>query len=194
MMEYILIILGAVLVNNFVLVQFLGICPFLGVSKSTESAVGMGFAVMFVMGISSILTYILYVYVLFPLDLKYLSTVLFVLIIASLVQMVEVVLKKLSPPLYESLGVYLPLISTNCAVLGVVLLNTKDLIAVDNILKAFVNGVASGAGFMLALVLMAGIRERMELVNIPKAFKGLPITLIAASIMAMAFAAFSGLI
>lgn len=194
MMEYILIILGAVLVNNFVLVQFLGICPFLGVSKSTESAVGMGFAVMFVMGISSILTYILYVYVLFPLDLKYLSTVLFVLIIASLVQMVEVVLKKLSPPLYESLGVYLPLISTNCAVLGVVLLNTKDLIAVDNILKAFVNGVASGAGFMLALVLMAGIRERMELANIPKAFKGLPITLIAASIMAMAFAAFSGLI
>ena len=195
-MEYFLIILGAVLVNNFVLNRFLGICPFLGVSKSTDTALGMGLAVIFVMSIASVVTYIIYFYVLVNLGLTYLTTVSFILVIAALVQIVEMVVKKYTPALYNALGVYLPLITTNCAVLGVALLNidTGADIVIDNVLKAFINGFASGAGFMIAIVLLAGIREKMERARIPAPFKGFPITLITASIMAMAFAAFGGII
>lgn len=195
-MEYILIIIGAVLVNNFVLVRFLGICPFLGVSKSTNTALGMGIAVIFVMSIASVFTYAIYNILLAPLELVYLKTIVFILVIASLVQIVEMVIKKFTPSLYSALGVYLPLITTNCAVLGAALLNVDPgaLIPVDNILKAFINGAASGIGFTIAIILLAGIRERLERAEIPAAFKGFPITLIAAAIMAMAFAAFSGMI
>jgi electron transport complex protein RnfA len=195
-MEYFLIILGAVLVNNFVLNRFLGICPFLGVSKSTDTAVGMGIAVIFVMSLASVITYAIYFYVLVPLNLGYLTTVSFILVIAALVQIVEMVIKRFSPALYNALGIYLPLITTNCAVLGVALLNIDvgEKIVIDNVLKAFLNGFASGAGFLIAIVLLAGIREKLERADIPAAFKGFPITLIAASIMAMAFAAFSGII
>lgn len=195
-MEYFLIILGAVLVNNFVLNRFLGCCPFLGVSKSTDTAVGMGVAVIFVMSIASAMTYAIYFYVLVPLGLEYLKTVAFILVIAALVQIVEMVIKRFSPGLYNALGIYLPLITTNCAVLGVALLNIDvgGNIVIDNVLKAFLNGFASGAGFLIAIVLLAGIREKLERANIPVPFKGFPITLIAASIMAMAFAAFEGII
>jgi electron transport complex protein RnfA len=195
-MEYFLIILGAVLVNNFVLNRFLGICPFLGVSKSTDTALGMGLAVIFVMSIASVVTYIIYFYVLVTLGLEYLTTVSFILVIAALVQIVEMVVKKFTPALYKALGVYLPLITTNCAVLGVAILNidTGAEIVIDNVLKAFINGFASGAGFMIAIVLLAGIREKMERARIPEPFKGFPITLITASIMAMAFAAFGNII
>lgn len=193
-MEYILIIIGAVLVNNFVLVRFLGICPFLGVSKRTETSVGMGFAVTFVMSITSVVTYALYRLVLVPYGLEFLSTLVFILLIASLVQAVEILLKRFSSSLYKALGVYLPLITTNCAVLGVAFININDLLMFDNILKAFVNGFASGAGFTLALILLSGIREKFEHADIPESFKGFPITLLASSILAMAFAAFSGMI
>lgn len=195
-MEYLLIIVGAVLVNNFVLNKFLGICPFLGVSKSTDTALGMGVAVIFVMSIASLFTYAIFNLVLLPLNLEYLNTIVFILVIASLVQIVEMVIKKFTPSLYTALGVYLPLITTNCAVLGVALLNIDKgaLIPIDNIIKAFINGFASGVGFTIAIVLLAGIREKMAKAEIPSAFKGFPITLIAASIMAMAFAAFSGMI
>lgn len=191
-MEYILIIIGAVFVNNFVLYRFLGICPFLGVSKSTETAIGMGMAVIFVMSIASIVTYAIYQYILIPLKLEYLITVSFILVIAALVQIVEIVIKRFTPSLYNALGVYLPLITTNCAVLGVALLNIEpsETLVIDNILKAFINGFASGVGFLIAIVLLAGIRERLERANIPAVFKGFPITLITASIMAMAFSAF----
>lgn len=195
-MEYLLIILGAVLINNFVLNRFLGICPFLGVSKSTETALGMGFAVIFVMSIASVVTYVIYFYVLVALKLEFLTTVSFILVIAGLVQIVEMVVKKYAPSLYNALGVYLPLITTNCAVLGVALLNidTGADLVIDNVLKAFVNGFASGTGFLLAIVLLAGIREKLQRAQIPAPFKGFPITLITASILAMAFAAFAGII
>ncbi len=195
-MEYILIIIGAVLVNNFVLVKFLGICPFLGVSKSTETALGMGIAVIFVMSIASVFTYAVHNLLLLPYNLDYLDTIVFILVIASLVQIVEMVIKKFTPSLYSALGVYLPLITTNCAVLGVSLLNidAAAILPVDNILKAFLNGFASGVGFTIAIVLLAGIREKLARSNIPAPFKGFPITLIAAAIMAMAFAAFGGMI
>lgn len=186
------LILSAILINNFVLVRFLGICPFLGVSKKTETAIGMGAAVIFVMGIASLLTYALYKYVLVPLELDYLKTLAFILVIASLVQIVEIVIKKFSPSLYNALGVYLPLITTNCAVLGIALININPDLNL-NILTAFLNGIFSGVGFTLAIVLLSGIRERMENVDVPEAFKGFPITLITASIMAMAFSAFSSL-
>jgi electron transport complex protein RnfA len=196
MMEYILIIIGAVLVNNFVLVKFLGICPFLGVSKSTENSLGMGFAVIFVMSLASLITFIIYHAVLVPLDLIYLKTIVFILVIASLVQIVEMSIKKFSPSLYAALGVYLPLITTNCAVLGVALLNVDGGVAlpIDNVLKAFINGAASGVGFTVAIVLLSAIRERLARADVPVCFRGFPITLVAASIMAMAFAAFSGMI
>lgn len=196
MMEYILIIIGAVLVNNFVLVKFLGICPFLGVSKSTESSIGMGLAVIFVMSIASLITFLIYHAILIPLELIYLKTIVFILVIASLVQIVEMVIKKFSPSLYAALGVYLPLITTNCAVLGVALLNVDGGAAfpIDNVLKAFINGAASGVGFTIAIVLLSGIRERLARADVPECFKGFPITLLAASIMAMAFAAFTGII
>lgn len=192
-MEYIIIIVGAVFVNNFVLSQFLGVCPFLGVSKKTETALGMGFAVIFVMAISSIFTYIVNKYVLVELGVEYLQTIAFILIIASLVQLVEMVIKKFSPSLYNALGVYLPLITTNCAVLGAALININPIYGYS-LMQAFVNGVFSGVGFTLAIVLLSGIRERIQYADIPEAFKGFPITLIAASLMSMAFVAFSGMV
>lgn len=192
-MEYLFIIIGAVFVNNFVLSQFLGICPFLGVSKKTETALGMGLAVIFVMGIASLFTYIVYTWVLIPLGIQYLQTIAFILIIASLVQLVEMVIKKFSPTLYNALGVYLPLITTNCAVLGVALMNVKPMYDY-NLLQAFINGIFSGVGFTLAIVLLAGIREKLQYADVPDVFKGFPITLIAAGIMSMAFVAFSGMI
>lgn len=197
-MEYLLIILGAALVNNFVLVKFLGCCPFLGVSKKTDTALGMGFAVIFVMAIASVITYLIYYYVLVPLEITYLETIAFILVIACLVQIVEIVLKKTAPGLYNALGVYLPLITTNCAVLGVAILNIDATTYLTgesyNLLQAFLNGTFSGVGFTIAIVLLSGIREKTARSDIPETFKGFPITLITAAIMAMAFSVFSGMI
>ena len=187
-MQYVFLLVTSVLVNNFVLSKFLGICPFLGVSKKTETALGMGMAVIFVMAISSVITYALYALVLAPLGLEYLKTIAFILVIASLVQIVEMVVKKFSPSLYNALGVYLPLITTNCAVLGVAILNITENY---NLLSSFINGVGSGIGFTVAIVLLAGIREKLVKAPIPESFKGFPITLVAAAIMAMAFAGFA---
>ena len=192
-MEIFIILVSAVFVNNFVLSQFLGICPFLGVSKKTDTALGMGIAVTFVMGIASVITYALYQYVLVPLELTYIKTITFIIIIAGLVQAVEIIVKRFSPTLYNALGVYLPLITTNCAVLGVTILNINSQ-ASYTLITAFLNGIFSGIGFTLALLLMAGIRERMTTANIPRPFKGFPITLIAASIMSLAFLAFVGMV
>ena len=193
MNPYIIIIIGAVFVNNFVLCQFLGICSFLGVSKKLDSSIGMGMAVIFVMSIASVITYIIQKYVLVTLDLQFLQTIVFILTIAALVQIVEMVIKKFSPSLYTALGVYLPLITTNCAVLAVAINNTTDIV-IDSLFKAFLNGVFSGVGYMLAIVLLAGIRERMDINKVPKPFRGFPITLLAAAIMSMAFNAFAGIV
>ena len=190
-MEYLLIILGAALVNNFVLVKFLGCCPFLGVSKKTDTALGMGFAVIFVMAIASVITYLIYYYVLVPLEITYLKTIAFILVIACLVQIVEIVLKKTAPGLYNALGVYLPLITTNCAVLGVAVLNMQSGY---NLLESVVNGFAGGAGFMLGIVLFSGVRERIANNRILKCLEGFPIALISAGLMAIAFLGFQGLI
>ena len=187
---YFVIIIGSVFVNNFVLSQFLGICPFLGVSKKTNTALGMGFAVIFVMSIASVFTYIVNEFILLKLGLEYMQTIAFILIIAALVQSVEIVIKKFSPSLYSALGVYLPLITTNCAVLGVALLNIEKAY---NLLQSFLNGVFAGVGFTLAIVLLAGVRERIVPKNVPESFRGFPITLIAAAILSMAFSAFSGM-
>ena len=187
---YFVIIIGSVFVNNFVLSQFLGICPFLGVSKKTNTALGMGFAVIFVMSIASVFTFLVNEYVLVKLGLEYMQTIAFILIIAALVQSVEIVIKKFSPALYSALGVYLPLITTNCAVLGVALLNIEKAY---NLLQSFLNGAFAGVGFTLAIVLLAGIRERIVPKNVPESFRGFPITLIAAAILSMAFSAFSGM-
>ncbi|HAE88259.1 MAG TPA: electron transport complex subunit RsxA [Clostridiales bacterium] len=187
---YFVIIIGSVFVNNFVLSQFLGICPFLGVSKKTNTALGMGFAVIFVMSIASVFTYLVNEYVLVKLGLEYMKTIAFILIIAALVQSVEIVIKKFSPSLYSALGVYLPLITTNCAVLGVALLNVEKAY---NLLQSFLNGVFAGVGFTLAIVLLAGVRERIVPKNVPEPFRGFPITLIAAALLSMAFSAFSGM-
>ena len=181
--------LGAILVNNFILVQFLGICPFMGVSKKIDTAVGMGFAVIFVMGLASALCYPVNV-LLMKLDLEYMQTVAFILVIAALVQFVEMFLKKAMPALYEALGVYLPLITTNCAVLGVVLLNVQENY---NFIESVVYGVTGGVGFLLAIVLFASIRERLEFAEPPKSFRGFPIALITAGLMALSFMGFSGL-
>ena len=181
--------LGAILVNNFILVQFLGICPFMGVSKKMDTAVGMGFAVIFVMGLSSALCYPVNV-LLMKLDLEYMQTVAFILVIAALVQFVEMFLKKSIPTLYEALGVYLPLITTNCAVLGVVLLNVQEGY---NFIESVVYGITGGVGFLLAIVLFASIRERLQFAEPPKAFQGFPIALITAGLMALSFMGFSGL-
>ena len=194
---FFLLVIGAIFVNNFVLSQFLGCCPFLGVSKKTDTALGMGLAVTFVMGIASLVTYIIDTYLLsnpaiLGGSLSYLQTIVFILVIAGLVQAVEIVIKKVSPGLYGSLGVYLPLITTNCAVLGVAILNTTSKL-VTNVGYAFANGVLSGVGFTVAILLMSGIRERMERIDLPKHFKGFPISLITAAIMSMAFTAFSGM-
>lgn len=190
-MTYIIIFINAVLVNNFVLSRFLGICPFLGVSKKTETALGMGMAVIFVMGIASIITYMINL-ALVAAEIEYLRTIVFILVIASLVQLVEMVLKKFSPALYSALGVYLPLITTNCAVLGVAIMNVTEL-ETANLLSAFLNGIGAGLGFTLAIVILAGIRERLVRSDVPESFKGFPITLMAGGIMSLAFAAFNGM-
>ena len=183
------ILFTAALVNNFVLSQFMGLCPFLGVSKKVETAAGMGGAVLFVITIASLCTSLLYNYLLIPFKLEYLNTIVFILVIAALVQFVEMVLKKMMPALYKSLGVYLPLITTNCAVLGVALLSVQNEYGV---LESVVNGIGASLGFLLAIVLMAGIREKLENSNIPEAFKGTPIVLITAGLMAIAFCGFGG--
>lgn len=191
MKELILIAIGSALVNNVVLSQFLGICPFLGVSKRTDTAAGMGGAVIFVITISSLLTSIIYNYLLMGLHIEYLKTIVFILVIAALVQFVEMFLKKTSPALYKSLGVYLPLITTNCAVLGVALTNVqKDY----GILPSVVNGFATAVGFTISIVILAGVRERIEYNDIPESFKGTPIVLVTAGLMAIAFMGFSGII
>lgn len=191
MNHYIMIIIGSVLVNNFVMSQFLGICAFLGVSKQSETALGMGMAVMFVMGIASLFTYLIQTFLLIPLDLEYMQTIAFILVIAVLVQIVEIALKKISRSLYEALGVYLPLITTNCAVLGVALLNTRESY---NLVESVLNGVSAAAGFTLAIVIFASIRERLATSNMPKWMDGFPGALIAAGLMSIAFQGFSGLL
>ena len=186
-----LIIVCSALVNNVVLSQFLGLCPFLGVSKKTETAAGMGGAVIFVITLSSFVTSVIYQFILVPTHMEYLHTIVFILIIAALVQFVEMFLKKAMPSLYQALGVYLPLITTNCAVLGVALINVqKDY----NILQGTVNGFATAVGFTLSIIVMAGIREKIEYNDIPESFRGFPIVLITAGLMAIAFFGFSGLI
>ena len=187
----ILILIGAALVNNVVLSQFLGICPFLGVSKKVETAAGMGGAVVFVITIASSIASLIYKFILVPLDVTYLQTIVFILVIAALVQFVEMFLKKKMPALYSSLGVYLPLITTNCAVLGVALTNVQKEYSIG---ESIMNGFGTSVGFLIAIVIMAGIRERVEHNDIPKAFKGTPIVLITACLMAIAFCGFAGLI
>ena len=185
------IIIGAIFVNNFILTRFLGLCPFFGVSKKTKPALGMGLAVIFVMTLASIVTWIVYNWVLVPLGLQYLQIIVFILIIATLVQFVELFLKKANPVLYKALGIYLPLITTNCAVLGVAFLNVQENYS---FIAALVFGLSAGVGFLLALLLMSGIRERLELSKVPKAFSGIPIAFIVAALMSLAFLAFSGMI
>ncbi|MDH6356160.1 electron transport complex subunit RsxA [Parabacteroides sp. PF5-9] len=188
-MEYFIIFITAVFVNNIVLSQFLGICPFLGVSKKVETAAGMGAAVTFVLTIATIVTFLIQHYLLNPFGLGFMQTISFILIIASLVQMVEIVLKKVSPALYQALGVFLPLITTNCAILGVaILVIQKDF----NLLQSVVYAISTAIGFALALIIFAGIREQLEMTHIPKGLKGIPIALITAGLLAMAFMGFSG--
>lgn len=189
-MNLILLFLSIVLVNNVITSQFLGICPFLGVSKKVETAVGMGVAVTFVLTLASIITYFIQI-LLVKTGTEFLQTIAFILVIASIVQFVEMVIQKMSPSLYQALGVYLPLITTNCAVLGIALVNVQKSY---NLVETIINGFGAGAGFTLAIVIFAGIRERLELADIPEAFKGFPITLISASLMSIAFLGFTGLI
>ena len=191
MKELLIIAVGAAIVNNVVLSQFLGICAFLGVSKKTETAAGMGGAVIFVITLASLVAGILHQFILKPLGFEYLNTIVFILVIAALVQIVEMFLKKFVPSLYNALGVYLPLITTNCAVLGVALNNVQDDY---NILEGVVNGFATGVGYLIAIVLLAGIREKMEYNDIPESFKGMPIVLLTSALMSIAFFGFSGLI
>jgi len=187
--EIAVIIFSAIFVENFVLSKFLGICPFLGVSKKTETALGMSGAVIFVMTISSAFTWLVREFLLKPLNAEYLSTIAFVFVIASLVQFVEIVLKKILPALYKALGIYLPLITTNCAVLGVTLLNSQRN---NGFLTSVIYGLGAGLGFTLALIIFSGVRERVERSDIPEAFKGLPITLVAAALVSVAFMGFQG--
>ena len=191
MNEIIVIIIGSVLVNNFVMSQFLGICPFLGVSKKVETAMGMGMAVTFVMALASLITYCIQAYLLVPFQLEYMQTIAFILVIAVLVQIVEIALKKISRSLYQALGVYLPLITTNCAVLGVALLNVQEGY---NMIQSVVNGTSAAIGFTLAIVLFASVRERLAASNMPKWMQGFPGALITAGLMSIAFQGFSGLI
>nr|WP_321357537.1 electron transport complex subunit RsxA [uncultured Draconibacterium sp.] len=190
-MNYLVIVIGAILVNNIVLMQFLGICPFLGVSKKVSTGIGMTGAVAFVMILATIVTYLIQNYVLEKFGLGYLQTIVFILIIASLVQMVEIILKKVSPPLYQALGIFLPLITTNCAILGVAILTVQKEF---NLLEGVIFSTSNAIGFGLALIIFAGIREHLDLQNVPKGLKGTPIALIAAGILAMAFMGFSGLV
>lgn len=191
MTNLLIIAVSAALVNNVVLSQFLGLCPFLGVSKKTETAAGMGAAVTFVLTISSFITSIIYTQVLVRFHIEYLNTIVFILVIAALVQFVEMFLKKSIPSLYKSLGVYLPLITTNCAVLGIALINVQKSY---NILESVVNGLFTSIGFLIAIVIMAGIREKIEGNDIPESFKGMPIVLITAGLMSIAFFGFAGLV
>lgn len=191
MKELLMIAIGSALVNNVVLSQFLGLCPFLGVSKKIDTAAGMGGAVIFVITIASFMTSLIYSFVLVPTGMEYLQTIVFILVIAALVQLVEMFLKKSVPALYKSLGVYLPLITTNCAVLGVAINNVSDGY---NIIQGTINGFATAVGFTIAIVLMAGLREKMEYNDIPKPFQGMPIVLLTAGLMSIAFFGFSGLI
>ncbi len=202
------VIVGALLVNNLIMSKFLGICPFLGVSKKVETAAGMGIAVTFVLTLASAVTFMVYYYILDPLNIEYLYTIAFILIIASLVQLVEMFVKKSSPTLYQALGIYLPLITTNCAVLGVVVLNKTNIDGMITAAKAaggdfsygsyfvyaVINGFAAALGFLLIIVLLAGIRERLERNNIPMPFRGFPIVLLSAGLMSLAFLGFAGLI
>ena len=190
-MNLILLFIGAALVNNFVLVKFLGICAFLGVSKKVDTALGMGAAVTFVMGIASMCTFLVYKYILVQFHLEYLYTLAFILVIAALVQFVEMVIQKMSPSLYSALGVYLPLITTNCAVLGVAVLNMQKTYT---LVQSIVNGLGAAVGFTIAMLLMAGIRERVEGNEVLSGFKGLPLVLMIAGFMALAFSGFQNLI
>ncbi len=191
-MEFFVIFIAAVFVNNIVLAQFLGICPFLGVSNKISTAVGMTGAVLFVMTFATLVTYLLYTYVLAPMNMAFLRTVTFILVIASLVQMIEIMLKKVSPSLYQALGVFLPLITTNCAVLGVAILALG--LEQTNLLKALFFAISNAIGFGLALILFAGIRERMELAEVPKGMQGVPINLLIAGLLSLAFLGFTGLV
>ena len=188
-MEYILIFISAIFVNNIVLSQFLGICPFLGVSKKVDTAMGMGAAVAFVLTLATIVTFLLQQYVLVPLHIEYLQTISFILVIASLVQMVEIILKKISPPLYQALGIFLPLITTNCAVLGVaILVIQKQFSLIESVVYAF----STAIGFALALIVFAGLREQLALTKVPKGMRGMSIVLITAGLLSLAFMGFSG--
>ncbi len=191
-MYYILMIIGAVLVNNIILAQFLGICPFLGVSNKISTAVGMGAAVVFVMTLATMVTSIINIYLLIPFNILFLQTIVFILVIAALVQMVEIILKKISPPLYQALGIFLPLITTNCAVLGVAILVTQKF--PTSIFDSVIYTISIAVGFTLAIVIFAGLREQMDTVNIPKGMKGVPIALITAGILSLAFMGFAGLV
>ena len=193
------IALTSIFVQNFVLVKFYGICPFLGVSKKLDTAIGMGMAVTFVMTLASIMTWLCQKFILIPLNMEYMQTIAFIVIIAALVQFVEMFLQKSIPSLYSALGIYLPLITTNCAVLGVALINVRTASVIDptagtyTLIETIINGFSAGLGFMLAIVLFAGVRERLESSNIPKALQGMPIALISASLLAISFLGFSGM-
>jgi len=190
-MEYIIIIVSAIFVHNIVLSQFLGICPFLGVSNKVSTAAGMGGAVMFVMTLATMVTWLAQHYILIPLGIEFLQTITFILVIASLVQMVEIMLKKVSPPLYQALGIFLPLITTNCAVLGVAILTVqRDF----NLMEGTVFAISNAIGFALALVIFSSLREHLELMNVPKGMKGVPIALVTAGILALAFMGFAGMV
>ncbi|MCY1151782.1 MAG: electron transport complex subunit RsxA [Sphaerochaetaceae bacterium] len=186
-MTYIAILITYIFISNFILVQFLGMCPFIGVSKSSESALGMGMAVTFVTSIASVVCWSVYQFLLLPFELEYLRTVAFILVIASLVQLVELVIRKISPPLYKALGIFLPLITTNCAVLGIAIINIDENYGC---LESFFGGLAAGLGFTLAIVLMSNIREKLDLAPVRRSFKGVPIAFVSAGLMALAFMAF----
>jgi len=190
-MDVLSIFIYAVLINNVVLSQFLGICPFLGVSQRLSTSIGMGAAVIFVMTLANFVTYFIYYFILTPLELHFMQTITFILVIASLVQIVEIIMKKVSPPLYRALGIYLPLITTNCAVLGTAILS---ILKSFNLFYSLIYAVSTAIGFTLALIIMAGIREQLELVGIPKKLQGFPITLILAGLISLAFMGFAGLI
>ncbi|MEA3444693.1 MAG: electron transport complex subunit RsxA [Bacteroidota bacterium] len=190
-MEYILIIISAIFVNNIVLAKFLGICPFMGVSNKVETSIGMTGAVAFVMIIATIVTYLIQKYILEVFEIQFMQTITFILVIASLVQLVEIILKKVSPPLYQALGVFLPLITTNCAVLGVAILTIQyDY----NLMEGVVFALANAVGFGLALIIFAGLREHLDMMNVPKAMKGIPIAFVVAGLLALAFMGFSGIV
>jgi electron transport complex protein RnfA len=184
------IAIGAIFVNNFILFKFLGLCPFFGVSKKTSSALGMGMAVIFVMTCASAITWPIYAYLLIPFEIEFMRTIIFILVIAAFVQLVEMIIRKYQPSLYKALGIYLPLITTNCAVLGVTLVNLEERYS---LIESVVNSFSAGIGFTFALLLMSGIRERLELADVPKSFRNLPIAFITAALLGLAFMAFSGM-